>query len=72
MQLCFFITQNYYCTVRILSIKVTEMRANITSSVACLRSGAFLFNEQEVKQICKLYCVIEGDEWCGKEQHEED
>ena len=26
----------------------------------------------EVKQICKLYCIIEGDEWCGKEQHEED
>ena len=26
---------------------------------------------QEVKQICKLYCIIEGDEWCGKEQHEE-
>ena len=21
---------------------------------------------QEVKQICKLYCIIEGDEWCGK------
>ena len=27
---------------------------------------------QEVKQICKLYCIIEGDEWCGKEQNEED
>jgi len=27
---------------------------------------------QEVKQIFKLYCIIEGDEWCGKEQHEED
>ena len=22
--------------------------------------------KQEVKQICKLYCIIEGDEWCGK------
>ena len=21
---------------------------------------------QEVKQICKLYCIIEGDEWLGK------
>ena len=27
---------------------------------------------QEVKQIFKLYWMIEGDEWCGKEQHEED
>lgn len=36
MQLCFFITQNYYCTVRILPIKVTEMRANILAPVACI------------------------------------
>ena len=28
--------------------------------------------KQEIKQICKLYSIIEGDEWCGKKQHEED
>ena len=27
---------------------------------------------QEVKQFCKLYHIIEGDQWCGKEQLEED
>ena len=28
--------------------------------------------KQEIKQICKLYSIIEGDEWYGKKQHEED
>ena len=27
---------------------------------------------QEIKQICKLYCIIGGHEWCGKEPHEDD
>ena len=41
---------------------VIEVRIVVTS----------IGKRQEIKQICKLYCIIEGVERCGKEQHEDD
>lgn len=39
-----------------------------------VRIVVYLYQEEagNKKSICKLYCIIEGDEWYGKEQQEED